>query len=149
MSERTALYRLFDADEVLLYVGISKRFGQRWEQHARMQPWWPAVTSQTVRWYPSRGDAEQAEKVAIHDERPIHNRRDSPWMARPRDDGTGFEVTLRELSSRTGSTPVRNLRVVDEIWRPALAKARAEGRTLTEVITTYLRRYISTPPKGH
>ena len=49
----------------------------------------------------------------------------------------------------TGKTPVRNLRVVDEIWRPALAKARAEGRTLTEVITTYLRRYISTPPKGH
>jgi hypothetical protein len=47
----------------------------------------------------------------------------------------------------TGKTPVRNLRVVDEIWLPALAKARAEGRTLTDVIVTYLRRYISTPPR--
>lgn len=47
----------------------------------------------------------------------------------------------------TGKTPVRNLRVVDEVWLPALAKARAEGRTLTEVIVTYLRRYISTPPR--
>ena len=47
----------------------------------------------------------------------------------------------------TGKTPVRNLRVVDEVWLPALEKARAEGRTLTEVIVTYLRRYISTPPR--
>jgi len=47
----------------------------------------------------------------------------------------------------TGKTPVRNLRVVDEVWLPALAKARAEGRTLTDVIVTYLRRYVSTPPR--
>src|SRR5579859_6544856 len=47
----------------------------------------------------------------------------------------------------TGKTKVRNLRVVDEVWLPALEKARAENRTLTEVIVTYLRRYISTPPR--
>jgi hypothetical protein len=47
----------------------------------------------------------------------------------------------------TGKTPVRNLRVVDEVWKPALEKARAEGRTLTDVITAYLRQYISTPPQ--
>ena len=47
----------------------------------------------------------------------------------------------------TGKTPVRNLRVIDEVWRPALEKARAEGRTLTDVIVAYLRRYISTPPR--
>lgn len=47
----------------------------------------------------------------------------------------------------TGKTPVRNLRVPEQIWGPALAKAKAEGRTLTEVITAYLRRYISTPPR--
>lgn len=47
----------------------------------------------------------------------------------------------------TGKTKLRNIRVVDEVWLPAMAKARAEGRTLTEVIVTYLRRYNSTPPK--
>lgn len=41
----------------------------------------------------------------------------------------------------TGKTPVRNLRVPDEIWETALANARAENRTITEVITTYLKRY--------
>lgn len=47
----------------------------------------------------------------------------------------------------TGKTPNRNLRVANEVWLPALAKARAEGRPLTEVIVAYLRRYISTPPR--
>jgi hypothetical protein len=47
----------------------------------------------------------------------------------------------------TGKTPVRNLRVPEHIWGPALDKAKAEGRTLTAVITDYLRRYISTPPR--
>ncbi len=41
----------------------------------------------------------------------------------------------------TGQTPVRNLRVPDEIWEPALANARAEDKTITEVITAALKRY--------
>lgn len=47
----------------------------------------------------------------------------------------------------TGKTPVRNLRVEKELWQAALAKARAEGRTLTDVLVAYLRRYVSTPPR--
>jgi hypothetical protein len=43
----------------------------------------------------------------------------------------------------TGRTPVRNLRVPDERWLPALAKAEAEGRTLTEVIDGFLADYAS------
>ena len=31
--------------------------------------------------------------------------------------------------------------------RPMLAKAEAEGRSLTDVLRAYLRRYISTPPR--
>lgn len=42
----------------------------------------------------------------------------------------------------TGKTPNRNLRVADEVWKPALAKAKAEGRPLTEVIVDFLRTYI-------
>ena len=47
----------------------------------------------------------------------------------------------------TGKTPVRNLRVPEDIWRAAQDKAEAEGRTLTSVIVTYLKRYASTPPR--
>lgn len=41
----------------------------------------------------------------------------------------------------SGPTPVRNLRSPGEIWDVALANAAAEGRTLSEVINSYLRRY--------
>ena len=47
----------------------------------------------------------------------------------------------------TGKTPARNIRVDGELWKKALDKAHAEGRTLTEVIVAYLRRYVSMPPR--
>ena len=47
----------------------------------------------------------------------------------------------------TGKTPVRNLRVPDDIWRAAQEKAKAEDRTLTDVLVAYLKRYVSTPPR--
>jgi hypothetical protein len=43
----------------------------------------------------------------------------------------------------TGKTPVRNVRVADEIWKPALAKAKREKRPLTEVIVDCLKEYIA------
>jgi hypothetical protein len=42
---------------------------------------------------------------------------------------------------------VRNLRVPDDIWRAAQEKAKAEGRTLTDVIVAYLKRYVAAPPR--
>ena len=39
-------------------------------------------------------------------------------------------------------TPVRSFRISDPISLPALEKARAEGRTLTEVVTEALLDYV-------
>lgn len=46
----------------------------------------------------------------------------------------------------TGETPKRNIRIEGEIWDPAKARAGAEGRTLTDVVKSYLARYGATPP---
>lgn len=43
----------------------------------------------------------------------------------------------------TGKTPVRSLRVPDAIWQPAMERAKAEGKTLTEVLIEFLREYGS------
>ncbi len=43
--------------------------------------------------------------------------------------------------------PVHSLRVDDDIWHAAQAKAVAEGRTLTAVLVAYLKRYASTPAR--
>jgi hypothetical protein len=46
----------------------------------------------------------------------------------------------------TGKTPVRNLRSPDEDWLPALAKTVADETTMTNLITSVVREYGSTPP---
>ena len=81
-SERTALYRMFDAGRALLYIGVSNNFGYRWKQHASAQSWWPEVQRQTVEWYPNRKDAEAAEVAAIKAEGPRHNITHSAVLSR-------------------------------------------------------------------
>jgi hypothetical protein len=39
-------------------------------------------------------------------------------------------------------TPLRNIRVADELWQAAKARAEAEGTTVTEVIVAALQRYV-------
>ena len=71
--EQTALYRLYGADEALLYIGVSKHFGVRWQKHAATKPWWGEVRSQTIQWFGTRDEALDAEALAIFGEQPRHN----------------------------------------------------------------------------
>lgn len=46
-------------------------------------------------------------------------------------------------------TPIRSVRISDELWEPAKAKAEREGREggVSEVIQAALARYITTPDR--
>jgi hypothetical protein len=74
-NRRTALYRFFDAEERLLYVGITVNTKKRWQYHAKEQAttWWPLAARNTVEWLGTRREAEQAERAAIRDESPLYN----------------------------------------------------------------------------
>ncbi|MDX3183512.1 GIY-YIG nuclease family protein [Streptomyces sp. ME02-7008A-1] len=74
----TTLYRLFDGDDQLLYVGTSVDPQNRWEQHAREKLWWSAVARATVEWHPDRTSAMAAERAAIKAEEPLHNDKATP-----------------------------------------------------------------------
>lgn len=41
-----------------------------------------------------------------------------------------------------------NFRIPRHLVKAAREKAGAEGRTLTDVVVAYLRRYVSTPPRN-
>lgn len=69
----TAVYRLYDRDNTLLYVGISNRPDLRFKQHAADKPWWPQVFRREVRMFRTRSQALRAEEVAIRSERPLYN----------------------------------------------------------------------------
>lgn len=72
------LYRFFDSYNNLLYIGISKAFGNRFNQHAHMAEWFSKAHSVTIEHYPDRKSVESAEKRAIQIERPIHNKAHNP-----------------------------------------------------------------------
>lgn len=69
----TALYRHFDANDRLLYVGISLSAVQRLAQHRHSAHWFKKIVSVGIEWFPSREAAIEAEAAAIQLEKPLHN----------------------------------------------------------------------------
>lgn len=70
---RTALYRHFDADGALLYVGISCRPITRLKQHEHDSSWAAQIARVSVERFLTRQEALEAERLAIKKERPRHN----------------------------------------------------------------------------
>lgn len=69
----TTLYRLFDADGALLYIGIAGNPGRRFGQHGTNKTWWSQVATITLEHHPTRDAADAAERAAILAEQPLHN----------------------------------------------------------------------------
>jgi hypothetical protein len=67
------LYRAFDGDGRLLYVGISLNALNRLSEHKRSSGWFGHVARVEVEHMPSREFAASAEIHAIRTERPLWN----------------------------------------------------------------------------
>jgi Bacterial regulatory proteins, gntR family len=72
-GDPTAVYRLYDADGTLLYIGITRNIALRFAHHEIYKPWWPQVVRKTMTWYGSRAEAIRAESAAIVSEGPLYN----------------------------------------------------------------------------
>ena len=42
---------------------------------------------------------------------------------------------------------LRNIRIEDEVWQAAKAKAAAEGRDVSSVVREWMARWVKTPPR--
>lgn len=97
---RSALYRLYDSEDVLLYVGISRYPNERLKEHAGDKLWWHHVARHEIAWLDNRGEALKAEAEAMTEERPLYNGyhhlgRGWPQKARKYDD-TAERAAVRE-----------------------------------------------------
>lgn len=70
---RTAVYRFYDNDNTLIYVGITNNPVKRWDLHAYEKPWWSDVTLREIEWFSTREEAEVAEAQIISSRRPKWN----------------------------------------------------------------------------
>jgi hypothetical protein len=69
----TELYRHYDVDGNLLYVGISLSAVQRLANHRSNSHWYDQVDTVKIERHPSRKAAEAAELEAIRTEKLLHN----------------------------------------------------------------------------
>lgn len=76
-THKTTLYRAFNNQDELLYVGISNNFMTRLYQHQSKSKWHKLAATMTLQHYETRELAEQAETAAIHNEKPLFNKRDN------------------------------------------------------------------------
>lgn len=79
----TSLYRHFDRDGRLLYVGISNNALARLRGHKLDASWYPEITDISIAHYPDRATAERAEARAIRTEAPLYNVRIPPAQPIP------------------------------------------------------------------
>jgi hypothetical protein len=71
--EHNILYRYFDENDRLLYVGITKNQFSRLQAHAISARWFGLIHKATFRHYTSREDVKRAELKAIATENPLFN----------------------------------------------------------------------------
>jgi excinuclease UvrABC nuclease subunit len=71
------LYRHFDKDGNLLYVGVSLNAIERTISHRDKSHWYQDIARIEIEWLHSRSAAYYAEKKAIQSEHPRYNIRDA------------------------------------------------------------------------
>ncbi len=68
---RTALYRIYDADGILLKMNISASAQKRFIQYKRMTRWCPRDAYMTNQNFATRAEAERALHLALETEHPL------------------------------------------------------------------------------
>jgi len=94
------LYRHFDRDGRLLYVGISSSALRRLDEHKGASHWFHEIANITISSFGTRAEVLLAERNAVQDERPLHNlklqRKDGQQEIKP----TKGEVSKVDLVRR-------------------------------------------------
>lgn len=113
----TMVYRAYDVDRILLYVGITWNPDDRLRAHRSTAEWVPYCADIAETWYSQRGPAQAAETKAVRIEHPVFNVIDSrctcgghcevcaSWAASPYAPAEHWGVPLRRLPEHECDRP--------------------------------------------
>lgn len=79
---RTAVYRIFNTEGGLLYIGSSQDPAHRVRVHTNQRLWGDEIASYTAGWHRTRKRAYAVEAAAIRAEHPLYNIRHTPLQDR-------------------------------------------------------------------
>lgn len=84
-SKEQVLYRYFDAENRLLYIGISSNYQARAATHSKNSAWESLAVRVELERFADRESVLAAEKRAIQTEQPIHNKIHNISWHKPRE----------------------------------------------------------------
>ena len=126
MSDKPiALYRHFDKDGQLLYIGVSANTMARLSQHQQTAQWLIKAVKMTTEWFSDRQIALEAEKIAIEKEKPIHNIKHNAAVHPP--------AALKTL---------KTIRLNDDLIAELELLAEREGRSFSNMVAHLLTKSI-------
>lgn len=131
---RTALYRHFDADGRLLYVGLSATPMLRTRTHMNGADWRDAITSVLIESHETREAAEVAERIAIQSEAPAHNKtwaKTAPHDSRAAPEGAFRRALLYHMAVQ--GTSITDLVRASGVSRDVINKIKARAGASTSV----------------
>jgi hypothetical protein len=126
--ESTSLYRHFDGDGRLLYVGISRDAIRRLGEHGRAK-WADRITRVDIEKFTTRQEAIDAGRRAIRDEAPECNLQSNP-----------------AIPSKSKGTSV-NVRVSSMLREKLEGLATDEKRTLSGYVLKLLQEHVEVAEK--
>lgn len=117
------LYRIFNPDGALLYVGATANPGARLTNHEQHQPWWGEASEIKLQQFETLEELALAEIEAIRTEAPRYNtiHTDKPRISalKPRN------------RRRSGGTVYQRL---DGLWAACLELPREDGKRRRRVV---------------
>jgi predicted GIY-YIG superfamily endonuclease len=92
MKPYGVLYRMYAADDTLLYVGATANYLQRLDGHRSQSPWFRETVRVELEHFDTRDEAYDAELAAVQIENPKHNLRKGGSGRAPRRTRRRFDV---------------------------------------------------------
>jgi hypothetical protein len=106
LADMQAVYRMFDSQGHLLYIGVTGDLGKRLGQHLDRR-WFPLVERITLEWFASRAAALVAERRAICAEHPRYNLdRTPPKKEAPK---------VRRAAVQKPTAPIQSRHLLDDL----------------------------------
>jgi len=162
-DEPTSLYRQYDADGELLYVGISRSVSRRTLDHLNYACWASDIATIKVEHFKTKYEALEAEAAAVECENPKHNKIYWPGAAEDKQakaevralaiDTDDVEYIVSRIDCNLHIT-VRQLAIVgqwslskiyNDIRENRLAVERESGRVFVRGDSA--RTYLKLPPR--